>query len=224
MTSLFISGTDTDVGKTLFASALIQRLQQHGRRVMAFKPISCGAVIQNQLALHADTEMLRTSLNHPVSSKQITPWQLSRPVSPNIAASTPLTAAAIAAAITPPANTDVTIIEGAGGWYCPINQTETLADAVALTPAKVILVVGLRLGCLNHSILTARSIGQTNPLVGWVANHLDPAMQSVQENINTLRDFLDVPLLAEIPYLSAGSQAEKAQQMSGLIQLTDLDT
>jgi dethiobiotin synthetase len=140
----------------------------------------------------------------------VNPVLLAEPVAPHLAAALVgrrLAVAELAAAVQASlaaAHADVAFVEGAGGWLCPVNETETLADLAVALGAGVVLVVGLRLGCLNHALLTAAAIRAAGlPLVGWVANRIDPAMALADENIATLAARLPAPCLGTVPFLGA---------------------
>lgn len=216
----FITGTDTGVGKTFFTTVLIQALLNNNHSVMAFKPVAAGCELQKNQYVNDDALKIINRLNKPVSYAQVNPIALQPPIAPHIAAQQAGLELSVQQLkkLCPlqQYHEDFLLLEGAGGWLVPLNHQETYADYVVSESLDVILVVGLKLGCLNHALLTKQNI-QTRGLnlIGWVANHIDKDMLHPQENIDTLTKALDCPLIAEIPYynkqeLSAEKQLNNA--------------
>jgi len=196
---IFITGTDTDVGKTYVSVKLLQEFNQLGYRTIGIKPLATGCVNgQNQDALLL---MQNSSIKLPYCL--INPFAFEPAISPNIAAQN-LTVDKIWDSLQKALRTkvDVQIIEGVGGWMVPLNNKETMADLVKrFTDVKIILVVGIRLGCLNHSLLTYRAIKDDGlPIKGWIANIIDPHCQAISENIATLKEYIAEPCLQVIPH------------------------
>jgi dethiobiotin synthetase len=202
---IFIAGTDTDVGKTYVAAALLRLFSKLGYSTLGIKPIASDCHYHNNILLNNDALTLHAASSIKLAYKQINPFSFKSAIAPHIAAKAvniKLSAQALrescASAFCYPA--DVHIIEGAGGWYVPLNQTETMADFVIALQLPVILVVGMKLGCLNHALLTYQAMQHTHVvLIGWVANCIE-TMESCTENIQTLQDYLNVPCLGVIPY------------------------
>ena len=206
--SLFVTGTDTGVGKTLVSTALLHALARHHARVVGMKPVAAGTERINGVAANEDVLALRAASTCTVPAELDNPVLLPDPVSPHIAAARAGVRIDIAhlvacqRALTQLA--DAVVVEGAGGFHVPLSDTETGADLAQALGLPVVLVVGLRLGCLNHAILSAEAIRARGlTLAGWVANQVDPAMLAQEDNISFLQQKLQAPLLANIPYLAA---------------------
>lgn len=206
--SLFVTGTDTGVGKTLVSAALLHALARQHRRVVGMKPVAAGLVQRGGAWVSEDVLALRAASSVAVPPELDNPVALPEPLSPHLAsarAGRSLTVAELHAAWRALQGlADVVLVEGAGGWRVPINEHETLADLAIAMAAPVVLVVGLRLGCLNHALLTAEAIRADGlQLAGWVANGIEREMACREENIATLRARLAAPLLGAIPWLDA---------------------
>lgn len=203
--SFFVTGTDTGVGKTLVSTALLHALARHHPRVVGMKPVAAGTGWTNGLEANDDVLALRAASSCCVPPELDNPVLLPDPVSPHIAA----TRAGVRIAIAPIVAchrqllqlADVVVVEGAGGFMVPLSDTETGADLAQALGLPVVLVVGLRLGCLNHALLTATAIRARGlTLAGWVANHIDPSMLAQGDNIAFLQQQLAAPLLASIAH------------------------
>jgi dethiobiotin synthetase len=194
---LFVTGTDTGVGKTRVAVALIHALRARGLRVAAMKPVSAGSVPGE---LNEDVVALLQAANVAADIRDVNPYAFAEPVAPHIAAQQAgvrIDLGTIAAAYARlAAAADVVVVEGAGGWRVPLNEHEDMADLAQRLGLPVVLVVGLRLGCLSHALLTAESIARRQlPWAGWVGNAIDPDMACQAENVATLRARLPGPCL-----------------------------
>lgn len=202
---LFITGTDTGVGKTIASAALLHALAYTHARVVGMKPVAAGAAPHEGQWTNEDAVALRAASTVAVPPALDNPVLLPEPLSPHIAAaragrsiSLPFIVQSYQALA---AKADAVVVEGAGGFHVPLTATETGADLALALNLPVVLVVGLRLGCLNHAALTAEAIRARGlTLAGWVANRMDPDMQAPQENIDWLRQHLRAPLWADIPY------------------------
>lgn len=209
--AFFVTGTDTGVGKTLVSAALLHALGRRGLRTVGMKPVSAGGLVQHGGDwVNEDVLALRAASNISVPAAFDNPVSLPDPLSPHLAAAHAgwhVGVAELLAAyrmLFDRADVDVVLVEGAGGWRVPLNDEETLADLAIAMAAPVVLVVGLRLGCLNHALLTAEAIAADGlPLAGWVANTIDPEMACREENIATLRQRLPAPLLGVVPWQPA---------------------
>lgn len=227
----FVAGTDTEVGKTFASCVLLKAAEQQGCRTLALKPVAAGAEL---LALengqkqwqNEDAQALLQAMSVKLPYAQINPVVLETPASPHIAAaleSKNLQVNRIAGycrgALMTPA--DFILIEGAGGWRVPISPTETMADLAKQLELKVILVVALRLGCLNHALLTAEAIRRDGlELAGWVGNTLQQESMSFQkENIATLVSGLGAPCLGILPY----DEQAHAENLTKYIDLSVLN-
>lgn len=205
--AVFITGTDTGVGKTVVAAAIIRALTASGLRVAGMKPVACGAERGPDGLRNADAVALANAANVAAPYETLNPYCFEPPIAPHIAARE----AGVAIDIHRVRNhlhelareADFVVIEGAGGWLVPISATQTLADLALALETPVILVVGLRLGALNHALLSAESIASRGArLAGWVASHIDPAFERSAENLATLEARLHGPPLASVPFLT----------------------
>jgi dethiobiotin synthetase len=206
--TLFVTGTDTGVGKTLVSAALLHALARRHRRVAGMKPVAAGLVEHQGQWVSEDVLMLRAASTLAVPPELDNPVALPEPLSPHLAARHAGRTVRVADLLAPARSLaslcDALVVEGAGGWRVPINDDETLADFACALGAPVVLVVGLRLGCLNHALLTAEAIRRDGlALAGWVANRIDPQMAAADENLAHLRAKLGAPLLGVVPWSAA---------------------
>ncbi|MCC2675457.1 MAG: bioD [Ramlibacter sp.] len=205
MTSCFVTGTDTGVGKTLVSAALLHALARRYPRVAGMKPVAAGIVRVSDRWASEDVLALRAASTSSVPPELDNPVLLPDPLSPHIAAARAGVRIDINEIVRRlralELRTDAVVVEGAGGFHVPLSDTETGADLAQALALPVVLVVGLRLGCLNHAALTAEAIRARGlALAGWVANRIDPAMQAQDDNIEWLRRRLGAPLLADLPH------------------------
>jgi dethiobiotin synthetase len=205
---LFVTGTDTGVGKTVIACALVRSFAARGERVGVMKPIASGAKRTSEGLRNEDALALLQASNVPLSYARINPYCFEPAISPHIAAkeaSIDIDISKIAAehaAIA--AVSDRVIVEGAGGWFAPIGERDGMADLARALAVPALLVVGLRLGCLNHAELTYRAIGVSGvAFAGWIANALDTVMEREAENLATLERRLGGAPLAVVRYAPA---------------------
>ncbi len=203
--SFFVTGTDTGVGKTLVSAALLHALAAHYPRVVGMKPVAAGTVQTEDGDANEDVLALRAASNCRVPPALDNPVLLPDPVSPHIAAARAGVHIDIPHLVACHRQlvqlADAVVVEGAGGFLVPLSDTETGADLAQALDLPVVLVVGLRLGCLNHALLTAEAIRSRGlTLAGWVANQVDPAMTAPGDNIAFLRQRFAAPLLASIAY------------------------
>lgn len=220
----FITGTDTGVGKTLVAAALLQAFAGRGLRAVGMKPVASGCETTAAGLRCEDVASLMAAGNVAASAEWVNPYALVPPVAPHIAAAQAgqeISIDVIAQAFHKlSAMADVVVVEGVGGFMVPLNAREDTADLAQRLGLPVILVVGLRLGCLNHALLTAREVERRGlRLAGWVANQIEPDMAVQQENIQTLKRRLPAPLLGILPHFAAPSadqaSAELAMELLG---------
>lgn len=198
----FITGTDTGVGKTHVACRLLQQAAQAGRQTLGLKPVAAGA----QYARNEDALLLQQASTVSLPYAQINPYCFDDPIAPHLAAAKQgavLSASDIAQhvqQVIATTSADYVVIEGAGGWLVPLNERETLADVACRLNVPVILVVGMKLGCLNHALLTASAIRDDGlTLAGWVANAWGQPMSALDANIATLEQRLRAPQM-RVPY------------------------
>ena len=203
--SYFITGTDTDVGKTWIALALLHALHRQGYRTLAMKPVACGCVVTDGIYQNDDAVKLQRQASIAVPYREINPYALPAPVAPHLAAARiglQIDMDRIRQLYEQQKNkADYVVMEGVGGWMVPLNADSTTADMVKAMDIPVILVVGIRLGCLNHALLTQAAIQQQGVrLVGWIANCIDKDCLEIENNIDALRERLNAPLLGIIPW------------------------
>lgn len=206
--SYFITGTDTGVGKTTVTLGLMQLLQTRGQRVAAMKPVASGCERTPAGLRNDDALCLQRQASLELDYDLINPYAFESPVAPHIAAvrdGVRIRLDVIQAAYTRiAAQVDCVLVEGVGGWRVPLNATETVADLALVLELEVILVVGVRLGCLNHALLTVDAMEAAGVrLAGWVANCPPPESAAEDENIDTLRSLIAAPLLGRVPPLHA---------------------
>ncbi|KWB81123.1 dethiobiotin synthase [Burkholderia ubonensis] len=217
--SLFVTGTDTEIGKTFVSAALLHGFARLGLRAAAMKPVAAGAYEQDGVWRNEDADQLDAAANVVLPPELRTPFLLKAPAAPHLAAAqegVTLDLDTIVAchreALT---RADVVVVEGAGGFRVPLTGTRDMADLAVALGAPVVLVVGVRLGCISHALLTADAIRRRGlTLAGWVANHVDPAMSFQDENVATLRDWLarehGAPLIGRIPRLAPAAPESAA--------------
>lgn len=202
---IFIAGTDTGVGKTLIACALLQGFAARGLRVAGMKPVAAGAVRRRGIWHNDDVAQLRTAANVDAPQAVVNPYCFAPPVAPHIAAQEAgmtMRMAVIAKSYAQLARSaDLVVVEGVGGLLVPLGRTFSAADIPARLGLPVVLVVGLRLGCLNHALLTVAALQARGLyLAGWIANRIDPAMARTAENLQTLCARIKAPLLGTVPH------------------------
>jgi dethiobiotin synthetase len=214
----FITGTDTEIGKTQVTCALLAHAAQAGLRCVGLKPVAAGTEADGQ---NDDVRRLMAASNVDLQPRTVNPWRLDEPVSPHIAArhaGIEITLPPIIASFqTACDNADLVLVEGVGGLYAPLSDTDTLSQPhlIRALDIPVILVVGLRLGCLNHALLTVAALKQEGcPLVGWVGNLVDPAFQAQADNIQTLRQRIAAPCLGILPFDPSASAASLASALT----------
>jgi dethiobiotin synthetase len=202
---LFITGTDTGIGKTLVAVSLLQALVHHGLRVSAMKPIASGSEQTPAGLRNPDALALAAAANVDVPYEWLNPYCFEPAISPHIAADEAkinVDLSVVQERFHTLANgADFVIVEGAGGWHAPINNSQTMADLPLALNIPALLVVGLRLGCLNHALLTRQAIAASGvEFAGWVANSIDPGLERSAENLATLTRTLRAEPLAVFPF------------------------
>lgn len=206
MRGLFVTGTDTGVGKTHVAVALVRALRAANVRVVGMKPVAAG--VETHEAMNADVAALAAADGAPVALADRNPFAYAPPIAPHLAAreaARPIDLATIAAAYARlTAAHDAVIVEGAGGALVPLDATTDMLDLARALDLPVLLVVGVRLGCLNHALLSARAIAARGlRLAGWVANRVDPAMLRADANVADLALRLPAPCVADVAFGAA---------------------
>lgn len=210
----FVTGTDTGVGKTVVAVGLLNAARRAGLTTIGLKPVAAGADGERDgVAGNGDALALQDAATVDLDYASVNPVLLSRPLAPHIAAERDGVRIDVAELATRcraavDNEVDLVIAEGAGGWLVPLNDTETMADLVLELRLPVILVVGMRLGCLSHALLTSVAIRDVGlRLAGWVANCNESDMEALTDNVDALRARLPAPLLGRIPRLGPGEDA-----------------
>lgn len=212
----FITGTDTEIGKTHATCALLAAADLQGLRAVALKPVAAGT---DATGRNEDVVRLMAASNVALPERTINPWLLKEPLSPHIAArqaGVEITAATIIETFhLADERTDLLLVEGVGGLYAPLSDTLTQPELIRQLDIPVILVVGLRLGCLNHALLTADAIEKEGlQFAGWIGNQIDPALQASAENIQTLNERLNAPCLGILPYDPMASASALASHLT----------
>jgi len=209
MKGVFITGTDTEVGKTLCAAGVLVAYQQQGLSTVAMKPVASGCEQTSEGLRNEDALLMMKHMQAEATYDEVNPYAFAPPMAPHLAAAKKNiiinTDTLVGQAQELASRADRIVVEGAGGWLAPLNEHQSFADLAAQLGLPVVLVVGIRLGCLNHALLTYENIRQRNvPLAGWIANTGLPNAENcldVEENIASLTARISVPLLGKIPFL-----------------------
>lgn len=214
----FVTGTDTGVGKTLVASALVRRLREHGLRAAGMKPVASGCELTPVGLRNEDALALQAEASRAWPYELVNPCAYAPAIAPHLAAAQagrPIDFDAIErACVAICSDSDAIVVEGAGGWRVPLVAHATIADLAGRLGLPVILVVGLRLGCLNHAFLSAEAIERSGlRLAAWVGSAIDPAFGCADENLATLREWLPAPCLGVIPHLPGAAAASAAPHL-----------
>jgi dethiobiotin synthetase len=212
----FVTGTDTGVGKTLVAAAMIVLLRRKGLSVAPMKPVAAGI----EDGRYRDVDALVGAAGGVFAPELVNPYRFEAPIAPHIAAQRAGVTIELERIVDAyrrlAAGADAVVVEGAGGWRVPLCPGADMAGLAQRLALPVVLVVGLRLGCLNHALLTAESVERRGlTLAGWVANAADPAMEAARENVAALAQRLPAPLLGEIPLLSSPEPEAAALHLGG---------
>ena len=215
----FITGTDTEIGKTTIAAGLLYAARRAGLSTAAAKPVASGCQLGAEGLRNDDALALLAQCSLPLRYEEVNPLAFAPAIAPHLAArdagvtlDVPALQSAVLAILSKGA--DFTLVEGAGGWRVPLGGMATLADLAQALHIPVILVVGVRLGCINHAVLSAEAIiGDGLPLAGWVANIVDPHVARLQDNLETLDERLPAPCIGRVPHLSAATAEQVAQHL-----------
>lgn len=218
--SYFIAGTDTGVGKTRITAGLLAAGRAAGLKVAGMKPVAAGAEWHDGRLINADAAMIADVSGQNTPYEWLNPYCLPDAVSPHIAAQRVNAridiSVIVAAADRLAADRQLFLIEGAGGWHAPISASESMADVARALDVPVILVVGLKLGCLNHARLTHAAIRESGcRYAGWAASRIDPDFAAPEENLAMLEQLLEGPPIALLPHRP--DRAEDAQLLSGAL-------
>jgi dethiobiotin synthetase len=221
--SLFVTGTDTEIGKTFVSAALLRGFAHAGLRATALKPIAAGAYERDGVWHNEDADQLDAAASVLLPPEIRTPFLLKEPAAPHIAAALEGVTLDMARIVdcyeAARERADAVVVEGVGGFRVPLTATEDTADLAVALGLPVVLVVGMRLGCISHALLTAEAIvARGLTLAGWVANRIDPAMTFPEENIAALRERLAVqygaPLVGVVPHMRGASADDAAAHLN----------
>ncbi|MDR0806945.1 MAG: dethiobiotin synthase [Enterobacteriaceae bacterium] len=202
----FITGTDTDAGKTIAARALLQAFSATHCRVAGYKPVASGSQLTAEGLRNSDALALQYHSSVKLAYQEVNPLTLQEPTSPHIASQLehkPIKMEVLSAGLNQlKQKSDIVIVEGAGGWFTPLNESQFFSDWVIQQQPDVILVVGMKLGCINHALLTQQALLNAGVhFSGWIANAVQPQNQHYDDYLATLRKNLTAPMIGEIPYL-----------------------
>jgi dethiobiotin synthetase len=213
----FITGTDTNAGKTWATLALMHYFRRLGKSVVGMKPVASGCFMENGRLVNEDALQLQQHASVTVKYELINPFAYAVPVSPHIAGKhDPVTLNKVVSCFDELKQlADIVLVEGAGGWYTPINDQHDMADLAKVLALPVIVVVAIKLGCINHAKLTCEAIQQAGVhCAGWIAMCSDPDVLCREATINTLKSGLSLPLLGILPYTETADFDLFAQQIS----------
>ncbi|MDY7539478.1 dethiobiotin synthase [Undibacterium sp. RTI2.1] len=215
----FVTGTDTEIGKTLTSAALLYALSQRGLRVVGMKPVAAGASLIDGVWHNDDVDMLQAASSIKVSTDLVSPYLMQAAAAPHIVAmqeNVSISDTHIQTCYTQlQQQSDAVIVEGVGGFCVPLTATFDTAQMAQQFALPVIMVVGMRLGCINHALLTAEAINARGlKLVAWVANTTQAKMSYFEENVEALKDRLPAPLLGIIPSLADPSAQAAASYLN----------
>lgn len=217
----FITGTDTEIGKTTLSSVIIRALVARGFRTAAMKPVAAGAVSVDGVLHNEDVDTLVSATNVSLPTELVCPYLLRTPISPNLSAMQDGREIDVSHIVDCyrkiRQQAEAVIVEGVGGFLVPFSQDASSADLAEQLKLPVIMVVGLKLGCISHALLTAEAVRARGlVLAGWIANCIDPGMAFSDGNIETLENWLDAPRLGTMPYLKSFEGAEQYLDLNRL--------
>lgn len=225
--SFFIAGTDTDVGKTFIATGLLACAREKGLSTAGYKPVSAGCAKTADGLRNEDAEALLAGSSLELEYSQVNPIAFADPVAPHLAASREgqsisLDEITVGYQVLRDKAPDFLLVEGAGGWRLPLNnQGLFLSEFAVSQQLPVILVIGMKLGCLNHAMLTIEAIQRDGlAIAGWVANHIDTDMLYQKDNLETLKALIDAPCLGVVPKLAEHHQPSEFLDITPLQQFS----
>lgn len=216
----FVTGTDTEIGKTTIAAGLLHAARRAGLSTAAAKPVASGCVATAEGLRNDDALALLGQCSLPLRYEEVNPLAFAPAIAPHLAAreaGVRLDVASLQQAVGAilARGADFTLVEGAGGWRVPLSGQETLSDLPAALNLPVILVVGVRLGCINHAVLSAEAIARDGlRLAGWVANVVDAQTSRLDDNLATLAERLPAPCLGQVPRLPQATPAAVAEHLN----------
>lgn len=215
----FIAGTDTDVGKTTIAAGLLHAARLQGLSTLGAKPVASGCTMTAKGLRNSDAQALIDESSIKLDYQQVNPFAFEPAIAPHVAAreaGVALEVAALARAMRHVLDqgADFTLVEGAGGWRVPLSDQANLSDLAIALKLPVILVVGVRLGCINHALLSAEAIARDGlQLAGWVANVIEPKTARLEENLASLAERLPAPCLGRVPKLKQATADAVAEHL-----------
>jgi dethiobiotin synthetase len=231
MSGFFITGTDTGIGKTFVTCALIHALQRRGLTVAPMKAIAAGTIDVNGVPMNEDVAIFMEATGHRLPLHLVNPYCFKEAIAPHIAAAHDGVAVDMAVIQTAYSHltrrADVVLVEGAGGFLVPLSGTESMALIPAALHLPVILVVGMRLGCISHAMLTQEAIRSRGlTLAGWIANIPGGVMNAHGENLSALKQWIDAPLLGDIAHFThtGANDTLRAARMAALGLSTEILT
>lgn len=221
----FVTGTDTEVGKTVASTALLQAATALGFTTAGYKPVASGSDMTPDGLRNSDALALQHNSSLTLAYDAVNPYTFAEPTSPHIISADeqrPIDFSVLSAGLRSlEQQADWLLVEGAGGWFTPLSSTQTFADWVIVEQLPVILVVGVKLGCINHAMLTAQAVQQAGlPLVGWIANDVVPPGKRHAEYMASLTRLIPAPLLGEIPWLGESGDTANVGRYLSLNALT----
>ena len=217
---LFVTGTDTGIGKSVASAALLHALRREGRSAVGMKPVASGCERHAEGWRNEDALLLQAASAPRPDYADVNPFALPEPLAPELAAASAnvtITLEPILSAFARlRAQADCVVVEGVGGWAAPLTATLDQIDLVRALELPVVMVVGLRLGCINHARLTRQAIEASGArLVGWIANDIDPAMARADDNFAILHRYLAVPCWGRLPHATTPDPAQLAHNLIG---------
>ncbi len=215
----FVTGTDTGIGKTRSMVVLMEALKGRGFKVSGMKPVGSGCYIEHGELINNDAFLLAKHASINIPYRTVNPYALESPTSPHIAAEQAGIEVSFETILDAfnalQKQSDIVLVEGVGGWEVPLNSEQTIAELALALGLPVILVVGLRLGCLNHALLTYRAIIQTGlTCSGWIGNRVDSGFEFIEEYLQTLEQKIDAPMLGSLPYCPEFSPCEDVNYLN----------
>ena len=216
--TFFITGTDTGIGKTFITCALIELMKSRNKIVGGMKPIAAGETIHEGVSINSDVFEISRISNAGINNKDINTYSFKEAIAPHIASkinNKPINLKKIKEHYDSlRKNTDYLFVEGAGGYYVPLSENIMTSDLISSLDIPIILVVGIRLGCLNHTMLTIDAIHKNKQnIFGWIANIVDPDMHNQEENIKYLKEKISEPCMGVIPYIKMKDPVEALQHV-----------
>lgn len=212
----FITGTDTNVGKTWTTIALMRYFKRKGETVAGMKPVASGCCLQSGKLVNEDALLIQANASIPLPYELINPYAYELPVSPHLAGiENPVSMDFIIDRFNEmQAQADTILVEGAGGWYAPINESQNISDLATSLALPVLIVVAIRLGCINHAVLTLEAVKRSGlHCAGWIAVCSDPGVEKTEENINRINKEFNASLKGILPYMKIPDFDLMAEQL-----------